>query len=235
MSGHSKWAQIKRKKEITDKKKGLVFGRFSREILKAARAQSDPDKNPLLRDIIARARRANMPQINVDRLLTRSANKDMKEVIYEGFGPGGSAILIFASTDNNNRTIAEVRTIFKNHNLVLGSTGTIKWKFQPQTHIVAGPVPPENIDEITLELIDKGASDITTEGENIVVTAPPNQQQAIATIISNNGFAIIENSIIEQALQITELSDDDNEALHNLLTELQSHPDIADITTDTVE
>jgi YebC/PmpR family DNA-binding regulatory protein len=170
MSGHSKWAQIKRKKEVVDRKKGVIFGRISREILAAAKDGVDPDRNTGLRDAIARARAANMPQDNIDRLLNRASNKQMKEATYEAFGPGGIALLLFVTTDNSNRTVQEIRSILKEHGGSLASPGAASWRFK-------------------------------------------------------NGQAVAPQT----------LSKENAEKLQALLTDLQEHPDIADITTDAVE
>ncbi len=129
MSGHSKWSQIKRAKEIVDKKKSQVFGKLSQDILLATKTGFDPNTNNSLRDAITRARKANMPQENIDRLLDKHASATTKTVTYEGFGPGGTAFLITASTDNPNRTVAEIRSIFKSHNGQLGNPGSVQWKF----------------------------------------------------------------------------------------------------------
>lgn len=156
MSGHSKWAQIKRKKEVTDKKKGLVFGRISREILSAARAGSDPTTNASLRDATARAREVNMPQATIDRLLTRSANKQMQEITYEAFGPGGAAALIFTVTDNSNRTVQEIRTILKEYGCALGAPGSVRWRFAAGSLAPLHPQAISNADTQRLqELLDK--------------------------------------------------------------------------------
>jgi YebC/PmpR family DNA-binding regulatory protein len=144
MSGHSKWSQIKRAKEIVDKKKSQVFGKLSQDILLATKTGFDPNTNSLLRDAITRARKANMPQENIDRLLERHSETSAKTVIYEGFGPGGTAFLITASTDNPNRTVAEIRSIFKSHNGQLGNPGSVQWKFTPDnTPLYTHPISPE--------------------------------------------------------------------------------------------
>lgn len=128
MSGHSKWHKIKHQKETTDKKKGLAFGKLAREIATAARSEKDPAKNALLRDIIARAKKVNMPQENIDRLLEGS-DKPLQPVVYEGFGPGGSAIIVSAETDNPNRTVNELRMLFKEYGGHLATPGSVMWKF----------------------------------------------------------------------------------------------------------
>ncbi len=128
MSGHSKWHKIKHQKEATDKKKGAAFTRFAKDISVAARNEKDPSKNAALREAITRAKKANMPQANIDRLLSDS-DKPMQSVTYEGFGPGGAAILVETTTDNSNRTLTEIRTLFRDAGGHLGEPGSVRWKF----------------------------------------------------------------------------------------------------------
>lgn len=134
MSGHSKWHSIKHKKAANDAKRSKMFGALSREIRQAARNNNDPAKNSSLRDVIERAKKNNLPQKNIDRLLKRGDGA-LKDVTYEGYGPGGAALLIFTATDNTNRTVSELRTIMKNHGGSLGEPGSVAWKFQ-RTEIV---------------------------------------------------------------------------------------------------
>ena len=149
MSGHSKWSKIKRAKESADAKKGKIFGKLAKEIQIAARdGGADPNQKNTLREAIARAKQANMPQANIDRLLDEKDTQ--KQIItYEGFGPGGSALLIVAETDNPNRTVATVRTILKNIGGSLGTRNSVQWKFnqdmQPQY-----PVQLSEDDQMTL-------------------------------------------------------------------------------------
>lgn len=131
MSGHSKWHKIKHAKAITDKEKGKVFGQLSKEIASAVRQGGpDPTSNTPLRDIIARARKANVPQSNIDRLLSGKDTAKKEEATYEGFGPGGSALLISIATDNPNRTVNEVRSLLKNHGGTLSGPHSVRWKFK---------------------------------------------------------------------------------------------------------
>ncbi|MEO6077373.1 MAG: YebC/PmpR family DNA-binding transcriptional regulator [Candidatus Andersenbacteria bacterium] len=129
MSGHSKWSQIKRAKEVTDNKRSQLFGKLSHDILLATTAGTDPKTNNALKDAIDKARKGNMPQVNIDRLLERQAQKGSQTAIYEGFGPGGTAILVVTLTDNPNRTVAELRAIMKSHGMQLGVQGSVQWKF----------------------------------------------------------------------------------------------------------
>jgi YebC/PmpR family DNA-binding regulatory protein len=128
VSGHSKWKQIKHKKEATDAKRGQVFTRLAREIKQAARAGTDPIRNRALAEAIARAKRANMPQANIDRLLS-GAGAGTEEITYEAFGPDGLALIVIAETDNSRRTVAELRHILKSHGGTLSERGSVTWKF----------------------------------------------------------------------------------------------------------
>ena len=131
MSGHSKWHSIKHKKAAKDAKRSKLFGQLSRDIRTASRAGADPEKNAALREAIERAKKFNLPQSNIDRLLNKGA-APLTDVTYEGYGPGGVAMMVSAATDNTNRTVAEVRNIFKSHGASLGEAGSAAWKFQRQ-------------------------------------------------------------------------------------------------------
>lgn len=163
MSGHSKWSQIKRAKEVVDKKKSQLFGKLSQDILLATKLGIDPDSNSSLRDAIARARKGSMPQENIDRLLDKHSNSSAKTVIYEGFGPGGTAFLLTTSTDNPNRTVAEIRSIFKSHNGQLGTPGSVQWKFSTNNT----PLFPQAISSEYQEAITNLKQEL--EGHNDVV------------------------------------------------------------------
>lgn len=132
MSGHSKWHQIKRKKEATDAKRGQKFTHLAAQIKQAARSNPNPATNPALNEAISRAKRANMPQANIDRLLGQTDSPPGQTIIYEAFGPGGTALLIVATTDNSRRTVAEVRAILKKHGVNLSEPGSVAWKFELQ-------------------------------------------------------------------------------------------------------
>lgn len=130
MSGHSKWHKIRHTKAASDKKKSKEFGRVTRDIQTAAQeGGTDPDKNAALRDAIGRAKKSNMPQTNIDRLLSSRDESNLEEITYEAFGPGGTGIIIKVKTDNPNRIVAEVRTALKNNNGSLGGPNSVQWKF----------------------------------------------------------------------------------------------------------
>ncbi|MEX0649582.1 MAG: YebC/PmpR family DNA-binding transcriptional regulator [Candidatus Andersenbacteria bacterium] len=138
MSGHSKWHKIRHQKAVNDQKKSKAFGRLARDVKVAARQERDPTKNAALRDAIERAKKANMPQSNIDRLLRERDNSNLAEIVYEGFGPGGVGILINTRTDNPNRAVGQIRTIFKMHGFELGGPNSVRWKF---THDLSPQFP----------------------------------------------------------------------------------------------
>ena len=156
MSGHSKWHKIKHTKAVSDQRKSKEFGKLARDIQIAARAGTDPAKNASLRDAIARAKKANMPQANIDRLLSRRDDANVQEVTYEAIGPGGSGLIIIVETDNPNRTVTEVRIILKNHHAQMGGPGSVRWKFddamQPKFRLPLSPQDAAAVAALEAEL-----------------------------------------------------------------------------------
>lgn len=174
MSGHSKWSTIKRKKGAADAKRGQLFTRLGREIMVAAREGGpDPDANFRLRLVIDKARQANMPKENIERAIQRGAGtgKDsvaLDEVIYEGYGPGGTAFMVEVLTDNRNRSVADVRRLFSRHGGNLGETGCVGWMFERKGSMT---VNAEGMDPeaVALEAIDAGAEDVKVEGDTVEI------------------------------------------------------------------
>jgi YebC/PmpR family DNA-binding regulatory protein len=182
MAGHSKWKQIKRKKAVTDQKRGAVFTRIIREITIAAKqGGGDPGGNPRLRTAIDAAKAENMPAENIERAIKKGTGElegvVYEEVTYEGYGPGGAAILIQAITDNANRTVAEIRNVFTRRGGNLGATNSVAWMFDRKGQIeVAG----EADEDATMEAaLDAGADDMVREGDVFVITTPPNLLHAV--------------------------------------------------------
>jgi YebC/PmpR family DNA-binding regulatory protein len=174
MSGHSKWSSIKHKKAATDAKRGKVFTRFIRELTIAARAGGgDPESNSRLRHAIDGARAANMPSDNIKKAVQRGTGElegvNYEEFSYEGYGPGGVAILADAMTDNKNRTVSEVRHVFEKYNGNLGQQGCVSWMFT-RKGVVIIPQSAIGEDELMEIVLDNGAEDMTKAGENYEVT-----------------------------------------------------------------
>jgi len=182
MAGHSKWKQIKRKKAVTDQKRGAVFTRIIREITIAAKqGGGDPAGNPRLRTAIDAAKAENMPAENIERAIKKGTGElegiVYEEVTYEGYGPGGAAILIQTITDNANRTVAEIRNVFTRRGGNLGATNSVAWMFDRKGEIeVAGEADEDTTMEVAL---DAGADDMVREGDVFLITTPPNQLHAV--------------------------------------------------------
>ncbi|HEU5317050.1 MAG TPA: YebC/PmpR family DNA-binding transcriptional regulator [Chloroflexota bacterium] len=174
MSGHSKWAQIKRQKGANDAKRGQMFTKVTREIMVAAReGGGDPDANFRLRLVIQRARQINMPQENIQRAIQRATGsgddqQQLEEITYEGYGPGGVAIFVEALTDNRNRTVAEVRNVFTRNGGNLGESGSVAWLFEPRGYIGI-TIDGRDADEATLAAIDAGAVEVMLEDKTLAV------------------------------------------------------------------
>lgn len=182
MAGHSKWAQIKRQKGAADAKRGQLFTKLGREITVAVRQGGpDPDGNPRLRLAIQRARDANMPMDTIERAIKRGTGAgegaSLDEVMYEGYGPGGAAILVEVLTDNRNRSVAEVRSVFTRGGGNLGESGCVAWLFDPRG-VITIEVDGGDPDEIALKAIDAGAEDVRVEDSTLeVYTAPADLDQ----------------------------------------------------------
>jgi YebC/PmpR family DNA-binding regulatory protein len=182
MAGHSKWKQIKRKKAVTDQKRGAAFTKVIREITIAAKqGGGDPGGNARLRTAIDAAKAENMPADNIERAIKKGtgelAGVVYEEVTYEGYGPGGAAILIQAITDNANRTVAEIRNVFTRRGGNLGAANSVAWMFDRKGQIeVAG----EADEDATMEAaLDAGADDMVRDGDVFVITTPPTQLHAV--------------------------------------------------------
>jgi len=176
MSGHSKWSTIKRQKGQTDARRGQLFTKLAREIAVAARqGGGDPGMNASLRLAVERARGNSMPMENIERAIKRATGQGegngagFEEVVYEGYGPGGAAIMVIALTDNRNRSASEIRYTFDKQNGKLGETGSVAWSFE-QKGLVTLEEDPERAEEIALLAIDLGAEDFTIEDSTLEIT-----------------------------------------------------------------
>jgi len=173
MSGHSKWATIKRKKEATDAKRGQLFTKLAREIQVAAReGAGDPESNFRLRLVVQRAKQEGMPADNITRAIARGSGgtqggASYEEIIYEGYGPAGTALIVETLTDNRNRTVAEIRNIFTRSGGNLGESGSVGWMFDAMGLITIELAPNQTADDVELLAIDAGAEDVKAE-EDVV-------------------------------------------------------------------
>jgi YebC/PmpR family DNA-binding regulatory protein len=222
MSGHSKWSTIKRQKGLVDAKRGQLFTKFAREIAVAARqGGADPQTNFKLRLIVQKARDSNMPLENIDRAIKRASGgvdgAALSEVTYEGYGPGGSAILVQVLTDNKNRTIAELRNIVSRGGGNLGESGSVTWLFEPRG-IINIDSTKENAEEVALFAIDAGAEDVKIDGTSLEVITKPQDLEAVRKAleqrkvpISSSDLSMVPKTMIKldekSALQALKLLD----------------------------
>jgi YebC/PmpR family DNA-binding regulatory protein len=209
MSGHSKWSQIKRQKGANDAKRGAVFTKMGREIAVAARAGGpDPDANFRLRLAVERARAVNMPADTIKRAIERAVKggegEQYEEINYEGYGPGGVAILVEAATDNRNRTAADVRSLFSKAGGQLAGSGAVAWQFEARGVISinrAGVDP----DEVALAAIDAGATDVEPEADPIEVYTEPGNLEAVRSALEQGAVKIDSADITMVANQTVHL------------------------------
>ena len=192
MSGHSKWHTIKHKKGAADAKRGKVFTRVIKELTVAARAGGgDPDSNPRLRTIIAEAKSVNMPADNIKRAIQRGTGElpgvSYEEVTYEGYGPGGAALIIEVLTDNRNRTVGEIRHILSKHGGNLGEANSVAWMFEKKGYVV---IEKTKADEESLmsAALDAGADDMRDDGDSWEIVSPPDGFQAVLEAVKKLGI-----------------------------------------------
>jgi YebC/PmpR family DNA-binding regulatory protein len=194
MSGHSKWHSIKHQKAVTDARRGQLFTKLTREIIVAVRnGGPNPDNNVSLRLAIQRARDASMPSDNIERAIKRASGAtegaNLVEMVLEGYGPGGSAILVEALSDNRNRTIQAVRNVFSRGGGSLGEAGCVAWQFEPKG-IVAVQTDDEDTEELALRAIDAGAEDVTVESGVVEVYTRPEELEKVRAALEEGNIPV---------------------------------------------
>src|SRR5450756_2125537 len=194
MSGHSKWSTIKRQKGVNDSKRSAMFTKVAREVAVAARAGGgDPDANYRLRLAVEKARAINMPAENIKRAIEKATGGgddiQYEEIVYEGYGPGGVAILVEAATDNRNRTAAEVRSIFVKAGGQLAGSGAVAWQFEPRG-LITVTRDGADVDEVALAAIDAGAVDVDTDSDPIEIYTEPGDLEAVRKALDRAGINV---------------------------------------------
>jgi YebC/PmpR family DNA-binding regulatory protein len=192
MAGHSKWKQIKRQKAVVDQRRGAQFTKLGREITMAAKVGGgDPNGNPRLRLAILKAKQDNMPNDIIDRAIQKAVGgvdaSQLDEIVYEGYGPGGTAVMVEAVTDNRNRTVAEVRNVFNRGGGNLGETGSVGWQFATRGVVALSLTPGTDPEEVALLAIDAGAEDFTVEEDGISVFTKPEDLMAVRQALVDLG------------------------------------------------
>lgn len=236
MSGHSKWAQIKRQKAVTDVRKGQLFTKLGREITVAAREGGpDPDANYRLRLAIERAREHNMPMDTIERAIKRATGGGdgaaLEQVTYEGYGPGGAAVLVDAATDNRNRTTAEVRNVFARGGGSLGEVGSVAWLFDARG-VITIEAPSVSPDEVALQAIDAGALDVKIEDGTVEVYTDPKELAQVRRRLEEQGVPIASADITMVPRSTIELDERQSEALLRLLEKLEDLEDVQRVHTN---
>jgi len=235
MAGHSKWAQVKHKKAIVDVKKGKLFSKLSREISVAARlGGGNPETNPRLRLAIEKAREVNMPSENIKRAIMKGTGDipgaAYEEATYEGYGPGGVAIMINVMTDNKNRTISEIRHIMSKHGGSIVEAGSVIWVFQKKGYIL---VDKKTIDEDTIMSIalDAGAEDFRNDPqeENYEIITPPDDLNRVREYLRAKDVVINLAEVTFLPKNYVRLEGDNAERMIRLIDALEEHDDVQNV------
>jgi YebC/PmpR family DNA-binding regulatory protein len=233
MSGHSKWATIKRKKGKTDAERGRLFTRLIKEITIAARnGGGDESSNPRLRTAVLAAKAANMPAANIDRAVKRGTGElegvNYEEVLYEGFGPSGTAILIEAVTDNKNRTVAEIRHMFSKHGGNLGVSGSVARLFTKKGVIVV-PAAGTTEDDLMMATLDAGPDDIQLDGDSFRVVTEPSKFEPVKKALDNAGIKYDSAEISMEASNTVKVEGKHAESLVKLMETIEEHDDVQNV------
>ena len=230
MSGHSKWSTIKHKKAANDSKRGKLFSKLIKEVTVAARAGgADPEMNPRLRTAIATAKSSNVPNDNIEKAILRGTGElegaEYEEITYEGYGPGGIALMIEVLTDNRNRAVAEVRHVLTKHGGSMGERGCVSWMFEKRGLIAVNQESADE-DELFMVAAEAGADDITPLGDTIEIITPFDAFDSVRTAVEETGIHIevAEISMIPQ--NMVELAVKEAEQVIRLMEALEDSDDV---------
>jgi YebC/PmpR family DNA-binding regulatory protein len=232
MSGHSKWATIKHKKAALDAKRGKTFTRVIKEISIAARSGGDPDSNPRLRTAVLAAKAASMPADNIKRAIQRGTGEleggQIEEVMFEAYGPGGTAVMVHVATDNRNRTVSEIRHIFTKHGGKLGEQGSVSRLFERKSQILIAQekATEEQLMEIVL---DAGAEDIRNDGINWEIVSPPEAHEAVVNAIHNARIETVSAQVAMVPVTSVKLEGKEASQMLKLSEALEEHDDVQDV------
>ncbi|MGA2130769.1 MAG: YebC/PmpR family DNA-binding transcriptional regulator [Bryobacteraceae bacterium] len=232
MSGHSKWATIKHKKAALDAKRGKTFTRIIKEISIAARSGGDPDANPRLRTAILAAKGVSMPQDNIKKAIMRGTGEleggQIDEVMFEGYGPGGAAVLVMVATDNRNRTVSEIRHVFSKNGGNLGELGSVAWMFERKSHIV---IPADKAEEEQLMnvVLDAGADDLRNDGDNWEVISPPEAHDAVMSALEKAKVPTESGGVEMLPKNLIKLEGRNASGMLRLSEALEEHDDVQNV------
>ena len=233
MSGHSKWATIKHKKAATDAKRGKAFTRIIKEIMIAARSSGgDPDMNPRLRTAVTDAKAASMPADNIKRAIMRGTGEleggQIDEIMFEGYGPGGAAVLVLVATDNRNRTVSEIRHMFSKNGGNLGEQGSVSWMFERKGQIIIEK-DKAGEDQLMNLVLEAGAEDMRDDGEGWEVISSPEAHEAVLATIQKAGIATASEEIGMLPKNLMKLEGKNAAAMLRLSEALEEHDDVQNV------
>jgi YebC/PmpR family DNA-binding regulatory protein len=235
VSGHSKWSSIKHKKGAADAKRGKLFSKLSRAIIVAAKEGGpDPAANLALQNAIEKARSYSMPKDNIERAIARgsggdSDGQDFETVVYEGYGPGGVAVIVEALTDNRNRTASEVRHAFDKNDGNLGTSGAVTWLFERRGVVL---VPTEGVDEdeLTLAAAEGGADDVSLDGSTYEIVSAPDALTAVRAAVEGAGFPVDSAELTMRPKTTVEVADEAAaKKILRLMDQLEENDDVQDV------
>jgi YebC/PmpR family DNA-binding regulatory protein len=233
MSGHSKWASIKHKKAAADAKRGKIFTKIIRELSVAARmGGGDPDANPRLRKAVSDAKSVNMPADNIKRAIMKGTGElegvTYDEITYEGYGPGGVAILLEVLTDNRNRTVSELRHIFSRNGGNIGESGCVAWMFNRKGYLVVEQSKASE-DKLLDIILEAGAEDLKEDGSNYEIFTPPEKYENVVEALEGAGIEIAASNMGQIPQNYIKLEGKQAQQLLRLMEELEDHDDVQNV------
>ncbi|QNQ82520.1 YebC/PmpR family DNA-binding transcriptional regulator [Lactobacillus sp. PV037] len=236
MSGHSKWHNIQGRKNAQDAKRGKVFQKLSREIYMAAKSGGpDPSGNPSLRLVMDKARAANMPKSNIERAIKKAeggSDEHYDEITYEGYAPGGVAVLVEALTDNKNRTASDVRVAFTRNGGSLGATGSVAYMFDRKGYIVIDRSTTDaDEDQVLLDVMDAGGDDLQTSEDAFEIYTDPKQFTAVRDGLEKAGYKLANAELTMIPQNTTPVPEDKKEQFEHLIDALEDSDDVSNVYT----
>ncbi len=234
MAGHSKWANIKHKKERSDARRGKIFTKIGREIHVAVKQGGpDPETNSKLKDAIAKAKAANMPNDNIDKSIKKASGsatgEDYEEIIYEGYGPSGAAVIIEATTDNRNRTASDIRHIFDKFGGNLGSSGCVSYMFERKGVIIVEKSESTDEDTLMLEVLEAGAEDMLTEEEYYEIRTAVGDFSKVRESLEKAGYPFVEAQLQMLPETMVKLNGKSASSMEKLIDMLEDNDDVQNV------
>ncbi|HLK63711.1 MAG TPA: YebC/PmpR family DNA-binding transcriptional regulator [Bryobacteraceae bacterium] len=232
MSGHSKWATIKHKKAALDAKRGKSFTRIIKEITIAARNGGDPDGNPRLRTAILAAKAVSMPSDNIKKAIMRGTGEleggQIDEVMFEGYGPGGAAVLVNVATDNRNRTVSDIRHVFSKNGGNMGEQGSVAWMFERKSQVFV-PGDKAGEDQLMNIVLDAGGDDLKSDGDRWTILSAPEAHEAVLKALDANQIPYEDASIAMVPKNLIKLEGKNASGMLRLSEALEDHDDVQNV------